>query len=144
MHGALYGKRQMFLASEAQQALLDWHWSGNVRELRNMLEKIVLMAQHDAITPNELVLVPNLSGDDIAPLNAAPPRPDAEHPLNLESMERQYLITALGKAKWNVTRAAQMLGLSGDALRYRIEKFSITSGSRSTSCSFIKLSWSRQ
>jgi two-component system response regulator AtoC len=45
-------------------------------------------------------------------------------------MERQYLVTALGKSDWKVTQAAKMLGLSRDALRYRMEKYSIRSRSQ--------------
>jgi two-component system response regulator AtoC len=127
MHGARYRKRQLFLTAEAQQALLDWHWPGNVRELRNMLEQITLMAQYDAITPEELLL-PALPGHEHGLPPAVLPRPDADQPLNLEGVERQYLVAALGKSKWNVTRAAKMLGLSRDALRYRIEKYSIKNG----------------
>jgi two-component system, NtrC family, response regulator AtoC len=127
MHGARYRKRQLFLTAKAQQALLDWHWPGNVRELRNMLEQITLMAQQDAITPEELLL-PALPGQEHGLPPAVLPGPDADQPLNLEGVERQYLVAALGKSKWNVTRAAKMLGLSRDALRYRIEKYSIKNG----------------
>jgi two-component system response regulator AtoC len=130
MHGARYRKRQLFLTDEAQQMLLDWHWPGNVRELRNMLEQIALMAQHDAIMPEELLLPSALSVEDHDTLPAVPVRSDAEQTLNLAGMEHQYLVTALEKSQWNVTQAARILGLSRDALRYRMEKYSIRSGSR--------------
>ena len=124
-HGARYRKRHLFLTEEAQQMLLDWHWPGNVRELRNMFEQIVLMAQQDAITPQELLLPAASTRHDQEPVCAPQDGPEPDQNLNLEGMERQYLLAALGTSKWNVTQAAKMLGLSRDALRYRIEKYSI-------------------
>jgi len=129
MHGARYRKPGLFLTDPAQQALLDWHWPGNVRELRNMLEQIALMAQQDAITPEELSLPSALAGNTQAALPSLVGATNAAPSLNLESIERRYLMAALGSAEWNVTRAARLLGLSRDALRYRIEKYSIKSGS---------------
>jgi two-component system response regulator AtoC len=127
MHGTRYRKRQLFLTAEAQQALLDWHWPGNVRELRNMLEQITLMAQHDAITAEEVLLPPPSNGHGHGARPGFAARSGADPTLNLEEMERQYLVAALGKSEWNITKAARMLGLSRDALRYRIEKYSIKS-----------------
>jgi two-component system response regulator AtoC len=126
MHGARYRKPELYFTREAEQKLLGWHWPGNVRELRNMLEQIVLMAQDSAITPAELLLPALPPPDETGPM-APPATSDA---LNLEGMERQFLVTALGKSDWNVTQAARMLGLSRDALRYRMEKYSIKSRSQ--------------
>ncbi|MFC5510041.1 sigma-54-dependent transcriptional regulator [Massilia jejuensis] len=125
VHAARYRKPRLYLAADAQQALRDWHWPGNVRELRNMLEQVALMAREDAVTAQDLLfpLPPGGQAPGIVPLAAA-----ADQNMNLEDVERHYLIAALGKSKWNVTRAAKLLGLSRDALRYRIEKYSIRSG----------------
>jgi DNA-binding NtrC family response regulator len=130
MHGTRYRKPQLAFTADAQQKLLAWHWPGNVRELRNMLEQIVLMAQENAITAEELLLPSAPAGDDIAAAWSVPAPAGADQTLNLEGMERQYLVTALGKSEWNVTQAARMLGLSRDALRYRMEKYSIKSRSQ--------------
>jgi two-component system response regulator AtoC len=127
MHGVRYRKPRLFLTADAQRALLDWHWPGNVRELRHMLEQIVLMAQQDAISPEALLLPPALASHGQDTHSLLVPGAEAQQSLNLESVERQYLIAALGNAEWNVTRAARLLGLSRDALRYRIEKFGIKS-----------------
>jgi two-component system response regulator AtoC len=129
-HGARYRKPQLFFTAEAEQKLLAWHWPGNVRELRNMIEQIVLMAQENAITPDELLLPSAPAADETAPVLYAPAAPDGDQALNLEGMERHYLVTALAKSQWNVTQAAKMLGLSRDALRYRMEKYSIKAQAR--------------
>ena len=125
MHGARYRKPRLFLTAAAEQALLDWHWPGNVRELRNMLEQVALMAQQDAIEPEALALPAAAPQQERA---ALPCGSNAAQSLNLESIERSCLMAALGTSKWNVTRAARLLGLSRDALRYRIEKYRIKGG----------------
>jgi DNA-binding NtrC family response regulator len=120
MHGARYRKPRLHFVPAAEQKLEAWHWPGNVRELRNMLEQTVLMAQDDAIMPDELLFPgPAMHESGAAALKAA-------QPLNLEGMERQFLTEALDKSDWNVTHAARMLGLSRDALRYRMEKYNIS------------------
>lgn len=128
MHGARYRKPRLFLSDAARQALLNWHWPGNVRELRNMIEHVALMAQQDAIPPEALSLPAVAPDEEQAALACIRAKPDAAQSLNLASIERSYLMAALGTSKWNVTRAARLLGLSRDALRYRIEKYSIKSG----------------
>jgi two-component system, NtrC family, response regulator AtoC len=127
MHGTRYRKPDLYFTPEAVERLQSWLWPGNVRELRNMLEQIVLMAQGNAITADE-ILFPAAAGlhHDPQAAQAVPSMP-AGQALNLEGMERQFLVAALEKSGWNVTRAAKMLGLSRDTLRYRMEKFDLKS-----------------
>ncbi|THC45462.1 sigma-54 dependent transcriptional regulator [Massilia sp. Mn16-1_5] len=121
LHGTRYRKPGLFFTPCAQRALRAWHWPGNVRELRNMLEQIALMARGEAIAAEHLPLPPPAVRASAPAAPAALPGQE----MNLEGMERQYLLAALGQARWNVTRAAKSLGLSRDAMRYRIEKYSI-------------------
>jgi len=120
MHASRYRKPGLFFTPCAQRALRGWHWPGNVRELRNMLEQIALMAREEAIAARDLALPSSVAHHP----PAAPAAPPGQE-MNLEGMERQYLVAALGQARWNVTQAARSLGLSRDAMRYRIEKYSI-------------------
>jgi two-component system, NtrC family, response regulator AtoC len=127
MHGARYRKPDLYFSPDAEQRLLSWHWPGNVRELRNMLEQIVLMAQGNAITADEILFPRFAPADDAPPVTTAFASLPVNKELNLEGMERQYLVTALEQSGWNVTQAAKMLGLSRDTLRYRMEKFNLKS-----------------
>jgi DNA-binding NtrC family response regulator len=122
MHGARYRKPQLYFTVPAEQKLQAWHWPGNVRELRNMLEQVVLMAQDDAVTAEDLLFPGPVAARE---RERAAPVADAAQPFNLEGMERQFLTAALAEAEWNVTQAARMLGLSRDTLRYRMEKYNI-------------------
>jgi DNA-binding NtrC family response regulator len=123
MHGARYRKPRLHFTSAAERKLLGWHWPGNVRELRNMLEQVVLMALGEALAPDEL-LFPGAPVEDTRASGAVAVPGQA---LNLEGMERQFLRAALDKTDWNVTHAARMLGLSRDALRYRMDKYNLRS-----------------
>jgi two-component system, NtrC family, response regulator AtoC len=126
-HGARYRKPMLHFTPQAEKRLLGWHWPGNVRELRNMLEQIVLMAEGDAIRADEILFPQGAAIDEVVAGDALQAQETNGKTLNLEGMERQFLVTALEKSGWNVTHAARLLGLSRDTLRYRMEKYSLKS-----------------
>ena len=110
-------------APEAEAAIAQHHWSGNVRELRNVVEQAALMAQGEVIDVAALAL------SSLPPADGAPapvlPEGGAEAEsgaLNIELAERSLLQQALERARGNVTAAAKLLGISRDTLRYRLQK----------------------
>ena len=118
LHARRYGKNGLHLSSEVESQLLRHHWPGNVRELRNVVEHAVLMSSGSLI--------------DALNLFAAPPVPSSPSGVttddtSLAAVEREALLGALEKTNWNVSRAARMLGISRDTLRYRIAKFQLSS-----------------
>ncbi|MFZ5510834.1 MAG: sigma-54-dependent transcriptional regulator [Pseudomonadota bacterium] len=118
LHGARYGKPGLRFSPAAERLLLRHPWPGNVRELRNVVEQAVLLVQDDVIEPDELNL---WSAAPVAAEAGDAGFPDSG--IDLDAVERELLQRALIKTGWNVTRAARLLGLSRDTLRYRIEKF---------------------
>lgn len=98
------------MTAEARVKLVEHLWPGNLTELANCMERAGLKAGNAAIGASDIVL---LSGD-IA----------AEVP-NLVQMEEVALHKALAATHGNVTRAAALLGISRDTMRYRIEKYDI-------------------
>jgi DNA-binding NtrC family response regulator len=135
-HAARYGKPPPALSAAAAAALIAHSWPGNVRELRNVLEQAVLMNATGTIDAGQLALSPGLDGQQ-----GASAAPDAQAPSNgspshdepqsggqtLEELERRALLDALRQTGWNVSRAARVLGISRDTLRYRIDKFGLVS-----------------
>ncbi|TFZ02527.1 sigma-54-dependent Fis family transcriptional regulator [Ramlibacter henchirensis] len=125
LHGQRYGRPNMYLSPSSEDLLAGYSWPGNVRELRNCLEQAVLMAPRDEIGPERLVLSP------MAAMGMNQPPPSSSQPLLpeqgvvLEEFEGTLIQQALARTKWNVTRAAKLLGLSRDTLRYRIEKLDL-------------------
>jgi DNA-binding NtrC family response regulator len=99
------------LTGEARVRLVDHDWPGNLTELQNCMERAVLGARNAPI-----------SADDIRILSADP----ASDVPNLPQLEEMALSKALAATHGNKTRAAALLGISRDTLRYRIEKYNIS------------------
>jgi two-component system response regulator AtoC len=127
MHGARYGKPDLALSETAERALRRYAWPGNVRELRNAVEQAVLLAHDAVIDASQFPFCESLSpvGDTGAADAPAAPTQLTDSGVNLNDVERDLLMQALERAGWNVTRAAQLLAVTRDTLRYRMEKYRI-------------------
>ena len=118
------------LSRSAEAALLAYEWPGNVRELRNIMERATLLEETDWIQVPSLQLDvrgphgEERFGAEVAAAAAATGAPTAP-PATLEETERAMLLQALEKSYWNQTRAAVLLGISRDALRYKVKKFNL-------------------
>jgi len=95
------------------EALLDYPWPGNVRQLDHAIERAVLMAQTPQLGPTDLGLQPNESTG-----------PHFEN-MTLDQIERRAVRTALDRHGGDISKAAQALGLSRAALYRRLEKYQI-------------------
>ncbi len=107
------------LDESARHALLSYAFPGNVRELENMLERAVTLCPSGTITDEDLHMRPSAS--------AAPAATVAAGNLGdqVEDVQRQAIVEALEKTRYNKTAAAKLLGLSFRQLRYRIKKLGI-------------------
>lgn len=128
-HAQRYRKGKIQISQEAQATLMGYSWPGNVRELGNMMEQVVLMTNTDLLEPHHLPLNKPLSAE-VSPYlitdgscELAPAETSNE--LNIADMEKRLVVEALERTRGNVTRAAELLGVSRDTLRYRIEKHRI-------------------
>ncbi len=127
--GSRYRKSTMSFSSDAEHLLLSYSWPGNVRELKNIVEQTVILSNHTVIHAEQLPLNTRLAGLTAGtPLHAGlllqkdlPPEG-----VSLEMIERDLVLKALQQTSWNITRAAKLLRLSRDTLRYRLEKYKIT------------------
>ena len=118
------GQPRREIAPEALAALERYSWPGNVRELRNVLERVLLLEDGDAITLAQLP--PGIGGQGATPPAAhAPTFVLPASGVDLEALEREFLCQALERAAGNKTSAARLLGLSRDTMRYRLEKYGI-------------------
>ena len=113
------------LSHGADAALLTYEWPGNVRELRNIMERATLLEETEWIQVPSLQL--DMRGQQAEePEPAATPATGTPPPgATLEQIERSMLLQALENAYWNQTRAAAALGISRDALRYKVKKFNL-------------------
>jgi Nif-specific regulatory protein len=107
-------RRRVTLSESALQRLQTYHWPGNVRQLRSVLEMAVAMAEDGAtIHAGDL----HLCGDE----GSADPMTS----LNLEELEAAAIRRALAQTGGNNTRAAQVLGINRDTLINKIKKYGI-------------------
>src|SRR5688572_24213156 len=111
------------LSAAAEVALLAYSWPGNVRELRNLIERAVLLAESETLQPGDFETVHTMraAAEDAALGDIALP----EAGLDIEDVERRLVVMALERTRGNQTRAAALLGLHRDQIRYRIEKFGL-------------------
>jgi len=114
-----FRKRVRCVEPNAMDALKSYGWPGNVRELRNVVERAMLLADGQTLTLGDF------------PVAAASPAKLTEqvdlpaNGIDLEQLERSLVVQALERSGWNQTKAAGMLGLNRDQIRYRVEKFKL-------------------
>jgi transcriptional regulator with PAS, ATPase and Fis domain len=100
-------------------ALQNYPWRGNVRELRNAVERAMLLADTNELDESHFPMLSAPDGD-LSTAMGLPPEG-----INLDALERSLVVQALERSGWNQTKAATLLGLNRDQIRYRIEKFDL-------------------
>ena len=117
------GSRVEEISPEAMQKLVEYHWPGNVRELENVIERSLLYADGKVLLPEHIRL-------DYAPRrlnNGQAPAADGFLPegMTLEQYEQHLIREALRRAGGNKSQAARLLGLTRNALRYRLSQMGL-------------------
>jgi two-component system response regulator AtoC len=109
-------------ASSARDTLLTYPWPGNVRELMHVVERAALL--HPGAALGTEILELGLSPAAAVAVAQDGVRVDySRGPIELEAVERSLIEQALRHVGWNRARAAELLGVTRETLRYRIEKF---------------------
>jgi len=112
-------KQQFTLSDEAMKKLKIYRFPGNVRELENILERAVTLCEGNIIGVNDLQL------PESKEVSSSNKNGDMALDTYLDDIERQSIMDALEKTRWNKTKAAKLLGISFRALRYRLQKLDL-------------------
>jgi len=113
-----FRKKVRGVSADAMRRLQTYGWPGNIRELRNAVERAMLLVEGTELTADQF------------PVVSAPARlsEGVELPatgIDLEQLERSLVVQALERSGWNQSKAATLLGVNRDQIRYRIEKFKL-------------------
>lgn len=111
------GKHTSSIHKDVYDLLLSYPFPGNIRELKNIIERALIVCQSDQITPAHLMLIPRSGGDYHNDIQ--------EDIYDLTELEKKTIIKALKKVNYNKAEAARLLNLEWNALYRRIRKFNI-------------------
>jgi len=115
----IYQKR-VRLNPKTLEILLEYSFPGNIRELENLIERLVLLAERDVIDPKDLP-------SEMFEKDAYKKTQDSQKPFRetLKDLEKERILRALIECNFNQSKAAKMLGFTRRQLSYRIEKYNI-------------------
>jgi DNA-binding NtrC family response regulator len=128
----LAGANPPEITPTALDALCSYHWQGNVRQLRNCLERAVLLADNGRITPRELP--PEVLTGKSEPVITTSYQPPAENPTmsfvnansnSLRESEKQQIMKALEQTGWHRGKTADILGISPSTLYRRLRDYGL-------------------
>jgi transcriptional regulator with PAS, ATPase and Fis domain len=121
------------VAPSAERTLLEYSWPGNIRELKNLFERTVLLENGEVLEAHHLKLAARSRANaDLSlaqrvedAVNGAVPVGGIAFEALVEDLERALILRASYATKWNQSRTAEMLNLKRDKLRYRMKLFGI-------------------
>ena len=127
--GQKMNKPALAVAPPAMRALQQYGWKGNVRELQNVLERVVAMVSGTEITLNDVIQwmqESSINAESKVPSEIPSEGLDLESLIN--GIERELLVKALARSGGVKKEAARLLKLNARSLRYRLDKYEITLG----------------
>lgn len=113
-YNTLFGKSVQTVTSDLMERFMEYDWPGNVRELKNIIERLMIFSESDALTSVEL------------PYEISTPKQQSDSGYTeLERAEQEAVLRALSEYGWNITRAAESLSISRLTLRRKIDKYGL-------------------
>jgi DNA-binding NtrC family response regulator len=128
------GRERLQVTSEAMACLVRYPWPGNIRELRNVIERLSVLADSQVLTVD--TLPPAIAKAGLEP--AEPPgsprldtsRGDGMADLTLDEIERHHIMRTLERHRWNKKRAAGILGIDTKTLYNKLRRYGVPIGTR--------------
>ncbi|WP_141266160.1 sigma-54 dependent transcriptional regulator [Thermodesulfovibrio sp. Kuro-1] len=128
-----FGKRVTGIEDKALEALLNYSWPGNIRELESVIERAIIICEKDKITFNDIQdELRGVTPKSLFDINI----PDEG--INYEEIEKELIKKALIKSNFVIAKAARLLGMSYDTFWYRLKKFGLSDNIREMTKNFVK------
>ena len=108
------------ISESAVKILSSHYWPGNIRELENLMERLVAVSDKEWITDEDLPLEYHF-----AKLDSTPPRGETRYQEALDTFERNFILRALEKSDWNVTATAKYLGMPLSTLKHKMQRLDL-------------------
>lgn len=119
--GREFNKSINSISNMAEKMLLEYSWPGNIRELKNVIERAIILGSEDTLLienlPLEIIAKTSSSNVPLATFKLPPEGVD------IEEVEKELIRQSLEITDWNQSKAAKKLNLGIDAFRYRMKKF---------------------
>jgi two-component system, NtrC family, response regulator AtoC len=119
--GREFNKHVKGISNMAEKMLLEYNWPGNIRELKNVIERALILGNDDMLLlehlPLEIIAKSTTAGPQLSPFKLPP------EGIDIEEVEKELIRQALENTDWNQSKAAKKLSLGIDAFRYRMKKF---------------------
>jgi transcriptional regulator with GAF, ATPase, and Fis domain len=117
------GRRIKGFTPNAMQAMTTYRWPGNIRELKNVVERAVVLAQGDMLDIEDLNLSTLRLPSDSGEISLQPAA--AYQPSTLDDIERNHILATLQATKWNKSRTAELLGIERTTLDRKIKRYNL-------------------
>ena len=114
-----FNKKFSNISPEAMACITNYHWPGNIRELKNILSKAILLGE------GETVLLEHLPEELQAASKKIVGDPALGESISLDECEKEHILQVLAEANWNQSKAAELLGIHRNTLRDKIRKYNL-------------------
>jgi DNA-binding NtrC family response regulator len=117
-----FNKQVKHISNMAEKLLTEYSWPGNIRELKNVIERAIILGNDDTLLFENLPLeiIAKTAVPSSAPMTTFKLPPEG---VDIEEVEKELIKQSLEITDWNQSKAAKKLNLGIDAFRYRMKKF---------------------
>ncbi|HEY5974187.1 MAG TPA: sigma-54 dependent transcriptional regulator [Geobacteraceae bacterium] len=116
-----FNKQIKGISPAAEKLILEYHWPGNIRELKNVIERAIILGNEEMLSVDHLPL--EITSRTATPTQAVSVFRLPPEGIDIEEVEKELIRQALENNDWNQSKAAKKLNLGVDAFRYRMKKF---------------------
>lgn len=119
------GRKIRGYTPQAMDLMRKYRWPGNIRELKNVVERAVVLSRGDFIEAEDLTLTQLATSGDTNDQPSIPVGSQPFHPMTLDDMERQHIQATLAATGWNKSQAAGLLGIERSTLDRKIRRYEL-------------------